>query len=130
MENTPPKAISRAEGCKLPRGAYFPIHPDSRQCIAILFSRAGVYWKLPFIQPGCIELTVYKFNILQFYKKKYGTSMSILIQPKTKVEERNHKTNLCHPISIVPAHSAGTACVTALPIQLPQGRTSIQTTPN
>ena len=34
----------RAEGRKLPRGAYFPIHPDLRQCIAILFSRARVYW--------------------------------------------------------------------------------------
>ena len=37
LENTPPEAISSAEGCKLPRGAYFPIHSDSRQCIAILF---------------------------------------------------------------------------------------------
>ena len=37
-----PEAISRA---------------DSRQCIAILFSRAGVYWKLPFKQPGCIDST-------------------------------------------------------------------------
>ena len=35
-----PKAISRAEGCKIPalgkslgpRGVYFPIHPSSRQC--------------------------------------------------------------------------------------------------
>ena len=43
LENTPPEAISRAEGCKLPRGVYFPVHPDSRQCIAILFSRD---WKL------------------------------------------------------------------------------------
>ena len=58
----------RAEGCKLPRGAYFPIHPNSRQCIAILFSRAGVYWKLPFKQPGL--LTVYKFNALPLYKKE------------------------------------------------------------
>ena len=54
-----PQAISRASGCKVPMGAYFPIHPDSRQCIAILFSRAGVYWKLPW---GV--LTVYKFNTL------------------------------------------------------------------
>ena len=30
-------------------------HPDSRQCIAILFSRAGVYWKLPCRQLGCID---------------------------------------------------------------------------
>ena len=29
---------------KLPRGAFFPIHSDLRQCI--LFSRARVYWKL------------------------------------------------------------------------------------
>ena len=50
-----PRAILGAEGCKLPRGAYFPIHPDSRQCIVILFSRAGVYWKLPFQQPECID---------------------------------------------------------------------------
>ena len=34
-----PRAILRAGG------AYFPSHPDSRQCIAILIYRAGVYWK-------------------------------------------------------------------------------------
>ena len=28
-----PRAISRALGCKLSQGAYFPIHPSSRQCI-------------------------------------------------------------------------------------------------
>ena len=41
-----PKTISRADGCKLPRGAYFLIHPDSRQCTDILFSTAGEYSKL------------------------------------------------------------------------------------
>ena len=28
-----PRAISQASGCKLPQGAYVPIHPSSRQCI-------------------------------------------------------------------------------------------------
>ena len=42
LENTPPEAISGAEGCKLPIGAYFPIHPDSRQCIDILFQGGSV----------------------------------------------------------------------------------------
>ena len=31
----------REEGCKLPQGAYFPINPDSRQCIDILFFQRG-----------------------------------------------------------------------------------------
>ena len=53
MENTP----SEGRGGQIAEGAYFPIYPNSRQCIAILFSRAVVYWKLPFKQPGCI---VYK----------------------------------------------------------------------
>ena len=48
-------AISRAERCKLPRVAYFPIHPDPRQCIAILFSKGGVYWKLHPKEPGSID---------------------------------------------------------------------------
>ena len=47
-----PRAISRAEGCKIPaqgksrgpRGVYFPIHPDSRQCTDILSSLSGNYW--------------------------------------------------------------------------------------
>ena len=67
MENTPPEAIFtprperlpegnlEGRGVQIGKGAFFPIHPDSRQCIAILFSRAGVYWKLPFKQPGCIS---------------------------------------------------------------------------
>ena len=50
-----PRAISRASGCKLPQGAYFPIHPDSRQCNAFLFSRARVYWKLHPKEPGSID---------------------------------------------------------------------------
>ena len=37
---------------KLPRGAFFPCHPDLRQCI--LFSRARVYWKLDPKEPGSI----------------------------------------------------------------------------
>ena len=28
-----PRAISRALGCKLSKGAYFPIHPSYRQCM-------------------------------------------------------------------------------------------------
>ena len=28
---------SALEGCKLPQGAYFPIHPTSRQCIITIF---------------------------------------------------------------------------------------------
>ena len=32
-----PRAISRALGCKLSQGAYFPIHPSSWQCIITLF---------------------------------------------------------------------------------------------
>ena len=44
---------SRAKECKLPRGAHFPIHPDSRQCIffqsggvlEIALQTAGVYWQ-------------------------------------------------------------------------------------
>ena len=48
-----PRATSRAEGCKLPQGAYIPICLDPRQCSAIIFSREGVYWKLPLKQPGC-----------------------------------------------------------------------------
>ena len=39
-------AISGAEGCKLPRGAYFSILPGSRQRIHIIFCISGVYWKL------------------------------------------------------------------------------------
>ena len=47
----PPRAISRAEGCKIPargksrgpRGMYFPMHPDSRQCTSILSALAGKY---------------------------------------------------------------------------------------
>ena len=47
-----PRAISRASGCKIPalgkslgpRGMYFPIHPDSRQCTSILSALAGKYW--------------------------------------------------------------------------------------
>ena len=46
-----PRAISRAEGCKIPargksrgpRGMYFPMHPDSRQCTSILSALAGKY---------------------------------------------------------------------------------------
>ena len=38
-----------------PLGANFPIHPDSRQCIAILFSKAGVHWKLPFKQSRYVD---------------------------------------------------------------------------
>jgi len=42
----------RAEGCKIPargksrgpRGMYFPMHPDSRQCTSILSALAGKYW--------------------------------------------------------------------------------------
>ena len=45
-KKTPPEAISRAKGWKLPRGAYFPIPPDLRQYIANISSRAGVYWKV------------------------------------------------------------------------------------
>ena len=33
-----PRSISRASGCKLPQGAYFPIHPSSRQCIITILS--------------------------------------------------------------------------------------------
>ena len=47
-----PRAISRAEGCKIPawgksrgpRWVYFPMHPDSRQCTDILSELAGKYW--------------------------------------------------------------------------------------
>ena len=47
-----PRAISRAEGCKIPawgksrgpRGVYFPMHPSSRQCTDILSSLSGKYW--------------------------------------------------------------------------------------
>ena len=42
---------------KGPRAAYFPIHPNSRQCIDILYSRAGVYWKLRTKQLGSIDGT-------------------------------------------------------------------------
>ena len=46
-----PREISRAEGCKIhargksrgPRGMYFPMHPDSRQCTSILSALAGKY---------------------------------------------------------------------------------------
>ena len=46
-----PRAISRAEGCKIPtrgksrgpRWVYFPMHPDSRQCTDILSELAGKY---------------------------------------------------------------------------------------
>ena len=46
-----PRAISRAEGCKIPtqgksrgpRWVYFPMHPDSRQCTDILSALAGKY---------------------------------------------------------------------------------------
>ena len=45
------KYIGRAEGCKIPargksqgpRGMYFPMHPDSRQCTSILSALAGKY---------------------------------------------------------------------------------------
>ena len=67
MENTP----LEGRGAQIAEGAYFPIHPNSRQCIAILFSRAGVYWKLPFKQLGCID-SIYKFNTLLLYKNTIG----------------------------------------------------------
>ena len=46
-----PRAILRAEGCKIPtrgksrgpRWVYFPMHPDSRQCTDILSELAGKY---------------------------------------------------------------------------------------
>ncbi|MCP3929314.1 MAG: hypothetical protein GY705_09465, partial [Bacteroidetes bacterium] len=39
-ENTPPEARGKSRG---PRGVYFPIHPDSRQCTDILSSLSGKY---------------------------------------------------------------------------------------
>ena len=48
----PPRPERFPEGCKIPargksrgpRGVYFPIHPDSRQCTDILSSLSGKYW--------------------------------------------------------------------------------------
>ena len=58
MENTPPEAISRAEGCKLPKGVYFPIHPDSRQRIAIFIPERECIGNYPSNSRGL--LTVYE----------------------------------------------------------------------
>ena len=67
MENTPPEAIcvSRAEGCKLPRGAYFPIHPDSR---SFFFPERKCVGNYP--SSSQVVLTVYKFNTLPLHKKR------------------------------------------------------------
>ena len=48
----PPRPERFPEGCKIPargksrgpRGMYFPMHPDSRQCTSILSALAGKYW--------------------------------------------------------------------------------------
>ena len=48
-------------------GAYFPIHPDSRQCIAILFLKRECIGNYPSNGQG--RLTVYKFNTPPLYKK-------------------------------------------------------------
>ena len=53
LENTPLRQFAplnhrdcpRASGCKLPQGAYFPIHPSSRQCIITILVHHN------FIQP-------------------------------------------------------------------------------
>ena len=36
-----PEGNLGGQGVHIAEGAYFPIHPNPRQCIAILFSRAG-----------------------------------------------------------------------------------------
>ena len=81
MENTPAEAICTprrerfpegnlmGRGVQIAEGAYFPIHPDSRQCIAILFSRAGVYWKIN-IPNSWAVLTVHNINTLPFFKQE------------------------------------------------------------
>ena len=83
-ENTPPeareiargrspRAISRAEGCKIPaqgksrgpRGVYFPIHPDSRQCTDILSSLSGKYWFFVVTTDGAaISQVLFEKNLL------------------------------------------------------------------
>ena len=67
LENTPPEAICTPRPKRLAEGWGLQIHSNSRQCIDILFSRVGVYWKLRPKQPGStdtVNLTVYKFNSL------------------------------------------------------------------
>ena len=78
-----PREISRAEGCKIhargksrgPRGMYFPMHPDSRQCTSILSALAGKYWfcgvffiwnlkDLPHSASACTEWALHQPKLL------------------------------------------------------------------
>ena len=43
-----PRAISLASRCKLPQGAYFPIHPSSRQCIITIHLKSHL--SLPWLE--------------------------------------------------------------------------------
>ena len=53
---------------QIAEGAYFPIHPDLRQRIAILFPERECIGNYPSNSRGV--LTVYKFNTLPLYKKR------------------------------------------------------------
>ena len=79
MENTPAEAICTprrerfpegnlmGRGVQIAEGAYFPIHPDSRQCIDILFPERESFGN--YAQDSRVVLTECKFNTLLLYKQ-------------------------------------------------------------
>ena len=70
MQNTAREAREIARG---PRGAYFPIHSDSRQCIAILF----------FLSRSVLEITLQTAGVYsQYINSKHSCSIEkILLTP-------------------------------------------------
>ena len=91
-----PREISRAEGCKIPargksqgpRGMYFPMHPDSRQCTSILSALAGKYWfcgvffiwnlkDLPHSASACTEWALHQPKLFCIFQ--YNMLCSVLL---------------------------------------------------
>ena len=59
----------KGQGVQIAKGGvFFPIHPDSRQCIAILFPEQECIGN--YIPISWLVLTVYGFNTLLLYKKR------------------------------------------------------------
>ena len=70
----------------------FPIHPVSRQCIAIFLPERECIGN--YTPNSRLVLTVYKFNTLPLYKKKLIGELAMV--------EHTDDTSKAHPILFIP----------------------------